>query len=97
MLYELYDYGDNLPEWSVAYIVNGDAEGLTEEEREMADSWAASYPSRSIIDVKAIHPEFTHRPAFGLACTCVSFEVHAPQGADHGTIGPRVDTVPVIY
>ena len=96
MLFELYDYGDNLPDWSLPYIVNGDASALSDEERARVDTWLSRYPHRSIIDVKPEHAEFTHRPAFGLACSCVPFEVHAPRDADEGATAPRVSLCPVI-
>lgn len=58
-----------IPSWALNYLVNGDRDGITDEEYAMIDKW--------LVDAKCLlvcsphesdHPYFSHEPAFGLAC-----------------------------
>lgn len=65
-----------VPTWALSYLVNNDAFGITEEDKQQVDNWRA----RCIDALRAENPSasfyffyseqegsFTHRPAFGLA------------------------------
>ena len=57
----------DIPKWSLSYIVNGDAEGMTGEEKEIVDKFLDEhFPDGFIPDVKeGTDKEFNVLPAFG--------------------------------
>ena len=79
---KIIDYiEDNCPDYVLSYIVNGDASGIEDEDKENCDAWLAGlakemardYPGLStdlVFDDEA-EPSFRPYPAFGLACNCV--------------------------
>jgi hypothetical protein len=78
---KLIDYcEDRIPDYALSYLVNGDASGLEDEDQANIDSWLEScrgrlaklYPEAHLdFWVEDGEPSFVHRPAFGLACSCV--------------------------
>ena len=56
-----------IPEWSLPYIINGDAEGLTDKEKEIVDKFLdENFPDGFIPEVKeGTEKEFNTYPAFG--------------------------------
>jgi len=56
-----------IPEWSLPYIINGDAEGLTDKEKEIVDKFLdENFPDGFIPEVKeGTEREFNTNPAFG--------------------------------
>lgn len=82
----IYDcFNTNCPEWSLDAIINGNYEGLTEEEKSLVTNWMESiqreYPEKLVeysLGPNEI-PEtqeafFCHHPDFGPAgmCYCIS-------------------------
>lgn len=56
---------EQIPEWAICYIVNGDATGLEDEEIQQIDSWIRN--NRATIYPPIDGPYFCHYPAWGLA------------------------------
>ena len=58
------------PTWSLGYIINGDATGLTDEEIRMIDEWQSKWNVQIVVPVTdeegSAHPYFSHYPLFGL-------------------------------
>lgn len=56
-----------IPEWSLPYIINGDAEGLTDKEKDIVDKFLdENFPDGFIPEVKeGTEKEFNTYPAFG--------------------------------
>ncbi len=56
-----------IPEWSLPYIINGDAEGLTDKEKDIVDKFLdENFPEGFIPEVKeGTEKEFNTYPAFG--------------------------------
>lgn len=57
----------DIPEWSFCYLVNGDEEGLTEEEKSVCDKFISdNFPKGFLIDVDFDdYNEFNRYPDFG--------------------------------
>lgn len=84
---KIVNYCDaKVPTWALSYLVNNDASGITEEDKQQVDSWHA----RCIDALRAENPSasfdffyseqegsFTHRPAFGLATDAIDAAVVA--------------------
>jgi hypothetical protein len=68
----------NMPEWALSYMINGDASGLVEGEREMIDGWYTAQRDESGHEI-ILNPDgehyFSNHPAFGLPCVCVECDV----------------------
>jgi hypothetical protein len=70
-----------VPTWAMSYLVNNDATGITDEDKQQVDQWVeqtrAALKEASpgawyeFIDSCQESGSFTHRPAFGLACDTV--------------------------
>ncbi len=67
-----------VPAYALSYLVNGDASGLPDEDREAIDHWFAYYHKEALaVGGTALfvpgsaEASFTWRPAFGKACDCV--------------------------
>ena len=62
---------EKIPTWALCYFVNDDANGLTDEEIEMADKWwmknKVQYLTPAPEKDGESYPYFDHFPAFGLA------------------------------
>jgi hypothetical protein len=61
---EIKRYGVEMPDYSLSYLVNGDASGLEDEDVKNIDG-------QVIFDTIEEEGHFTHSPEFGLACHCV--------------------------
>lgn len=63
----LKDLGEyNIPDWSLCYLENGDASGLSDEEVEMVDDFVKKFPNGYVMNINwDDYNEFDHYPAFG--------------------------------
>lgn len=78
---KIIDYiEDNIPDYALSYLVNGDASGITDEDKANCDEWLEStterlqkqYPGLAVDFVLSDNePCFRPFPAFGLACNCI--------------------------
>lgn len=102
---KLIDYIEaEIPNWALSYLVNADASGLEDGEQAQVDEWhkdccdaLAKECPEAVIDLWTEDGEggFTHHPAFGLACDCISGAVVAlvdnsdprPEMAPPGFVG----------
>ena len=61
---------EKIPAWSLCYLINGDATGLTEDEINMIDQWTSDWQVQIVspfTDEKGnAQPYFSHYPLFGL-------------------------------
>lgn len=66
----MYKTTEKIPTWSLCYLVNGDASGLTDEEIRMIDTWLNDWEVQIVSPVADgegnAQPYFSHRPLFGL-------------------------------
>ena len=62
-----------MPTWAICYIEYGDSSDMTDEEAAMVDKWLTRY--RRPIFRYGEEEFFSHRPAFGLPCTCVTVDI----------------------
>jgi hypothetical protein len=82
-----------IPSYALSYLVNGDASGLTDEDKNIIDKWLTGWLWRVdevdngslIISPTGEDAHFAHYPEFGLPCDCVECDiiVLAPE-IDHG-------------
>lgn len=70
---------EKIPSWSLCYLINGDASGLTDEEIRDADRWYKELRVQIIspvVDEEGnIQPYFSHYPAFGLPAEVVDCDI----------------------
>ena len=61
---------EKIPTWSLCYLINGDATGLTEDEINMIDQWTSDWQGQIVSpftdEEGNAHPYFSHYPLFGL-------------------------------
>ena len=61
---------EKIPTWSLCYLINGDATGLTDDEIRMADKWMDDWQVQIVSPVTDeegnAQPYFSYRPLFGL-------------------------------
>lgn len=61
---------EKIPTWSLCYIINGDATGLTDEEIRMIDNWLNDWQVQTVSPITDeegnTQPYFSHCPLFGL-------------------------------
>ena len=61
---------EKIPTWSLCYLINGDATGLTEDEINMIDQWTSDWQVQIVSpftdEEGNAHPYFSHYPLFGL-------------------------------
>lgn len=61
---------EKIPTWSLCYLINDDATGLTEDEINMIDQWTSDWQVQivsSFTDEEGnAQPYFSHYPLFGL-------------------------------
>lgn len=65
---------EDVPVWAVPYLAYGESDGLTEEDKKLADEFMKSHGFGKLIDASNTYSEHTYfrsHPAFGLACDCV--------------------------
>jgi hypothetical protein len=78
------EYEDlKFPGYALSYLINNDASGIEDEDRENCDRWAQQFydeaKEHNAHVFFATEPDdegsFTSRPEFGLACDCVRLRV----------------------
>ena len=61
---------EEIPTWSLCYLINGDATGLTDDEIRMIDRWVNDWQGQIVSPVTDeegnAHPYFSRYPLFGL-------------------------------
>ena len=61
---------EKIPTWSLPYLINGDATGLTDEEIRMKDNWLNEWQVQIVSPITDeggnAQPYFSHYPLFGL-------------------------------
>ena len=61
---------EKIPTWSLAYIINGDATALTDDEVQTIDRWMKQWQVQDVSPLTDeegnAQPYFTHYPLFGL-------------------------------
>lgn len=61
---------EKIPTWSLCYLINGDATGLTEDEINMIDQWTSDWQVQIVSpftdEEGNAHPYFSHYPLFRL-------------------------------
>ena len=61
---------EKIPTWSLCYLINGDATGLTEDEVNMIDRWTSDWQVQIVSPHRNeegnAQPYFSHHPLFGL-------------------------------
>lgn len=66
----MYKTTAKIPTWSLCYLVNGDASGLTDEEIRMIDTWVNDWKVQVVSPFAEgegnAQPYFSHCPLFGL-------------------------------
>jgi hypothetical protein len=76
-------YKEEIPDYAMSYLHNNDASGLDDSDITSIDAFMQWYYDRAlevgghvIIGYNSDDEgSFTHKPAFGLACTCVATEI----------------------
>lgn len=62
---------ERIPTWSLCYLINGDATGLTDEEIRMIDNWLNNWKVQTVSPITDkegnTQPYFSHHPLFGLS------------------------------
>ena len=85
---------EKIPTWSLCYIVNGDASGLTEEEIQTIDRWykgiGVQVVSPVMDDECGTQPYFSHYPAFGLPTEVVDCDIYYETSAKQGLKIPAI-------
>ena len=63
-----------IPTWALNYLVNADAEGLTDEDFALVCAWERKWDKPISISASG-NPYFSNSPAFGLPCDVEDCEV----------------------
>ena len=76
-------YKEDLPGYSLSYLVNGDASGIDDDDIKNIDEFMEYYYNLAdelnghvVIDVISDEGSFTSDPAFGLACDCYESNIN---------------------
>jgi len=76
------EYSEDVPNWALSYIVNGDASGLESDETAMVDEWMAFFSEKAkelggnvVYSTTDESDDFCSTPAFGLACDTTKTDV----------------------
>ena len=76
-------YQENLPDYSLPYLVNDDSSGLDDDDIKNIDEFMEYYYDLAeelggnvVIDVTSDESSFTSYPAFGLACDCYASNIN---------------------
>lgn len=79
----LETYKEEIPAYSLSYLVNGDSSGIDDTDIKNADDFMQWFYDRAkelggtvTLSCGVEEPSFTHHPAFGLACDTVPCEIH---------------------
>ena len=67
-------YSCRIPTWALNYLVNADAEGLTDEDFALVCAWERKWNGPISISASG-NPYFSNNPAFGLPCDVEDCEV----------------------
>ena len=70
---------EKIPTWSLCYLINGDATGLTDDEIRMIDTWMNDWQVEIVFPVTdeggEAQPYFSHYPLFGLPAEVEDCEI----------------------
>lgn len=70
---------EKIPTWSLCYLINGDATGLTDEEIHMVDEWERKWQVQAVSPLTdgdgEMRPYFTRFPLFGLPAEVADCEI----------------------
>ncbi len=70
---------ESIPVWAMCYLVNGDTDSITDEDKAIVDEWWSRNNvvtvSPAADDEGSSHPYFTYYPAFGLASDVIDCNV----------------------
>lgn len=69
---------ERIPSWALNYIINGESQGLTDDEKVLVHTFYESYNKNGYkIQIVSPHDEcyFSKYPAFGLPCEVVDCDV----------------------
>lgn len=77
------EYTDlQVPSYALSYLVNGDASGLEDEDKQNIDAWFKQFKdeAKAVNGHVIFNPDtdsigFVHCPEFGLACDCATSTV----------------------
>jgi hypothetical protein len=71
-----------MPSYALPYLINGDASGLAEVDKEIIDRWVKKYVALSrtdgtdiIISVVGEYEHFSKYPEFGLPCSITECDI----------------------
>ena len=67
-------YSCRIPTWALNYLVNADAEGLTDEDFALVRAWERKWDKPISISASG-NPYFSNSPEFGLPCDVEDCEV----------------------
>ena len=80
---QIKTYEVDLPDYSLSYLVNGDASGIDDTDIENIDSFMQQFYDEAeelnghvVIDVISEEGSFTPYPEFGLACNCYDTNIN---------------------
>jgi len=76
---------ENVPQWAVGYLVNGDASGLETYDKTLVDEWTEKLKAEGLellAPIDGSENEFCMWPAFGKACGTVDFAARRTKGKD---------------
>lgn len=78
----LAEYSEDVPNYALSYIINGDASGIDDNDQENADAWMEFFEDKAkelggavIYSVTEDTNDFCNNPAFGLACDTTKVDV----------------------
>ena len=75
---------EKIPTWSLGYIINGDATGLTDEEIRMIDEWQSKWNVQIVSPItdeegRLFHPSRTRKAAHTLTFHITLFSACPPK------------------
>jgi hypothetical protein len=83
MIMKCNTYQEDLPDYSLSYLINGDSSGLDDEDIRNIDEFMEYYYNLAedlngnvVIDIISDESFFTNSPAFGLACNCYESNIN---------------------
>ena len=76
------DYSEDVPNYALSYIINGDASGIDDDDQENADDWMQFFEDKAkelggtvTYSVTEDTNDFCSHPAFGLACDTTKVDI----------------------
>jgi len=77
-----YEFEEDIPEYALCYLVNGDDSGIEPEDKQNTDEFmeefytlAQEHNGNVVIDWLEEESHFTWNPAFGLACNVITCNI----------------------